>query len=54
MFLAAGALDQARETAETGCGLSTVVLSAIADCHICFTVAAGNSLQRVQEVPHIR
>ena len=24
---------QARETAETGCGLSTVVLSVIADCH---------------------
>ena len=43
----------ARETAETGCGLSTVVLSAIAECHTCFTVAAGNSLERVQGVPHL-
>ncbi len=45
---------EARETAETGCGLSTVVLSAIADRHTCFTVAAGNSLEQVQSVPHIR
>jgi len=44
----------ARETAETGCGLSTVVLSAIADCHTCFTVASGNSLALVQAVPHLR
>jgi hypothetical protein len=44
----------ARETAETGCGLSTVVLSAIADCHTCFTVGAGNSLALVQAVPHLR
>jgi hypothetical protein len=41
-------------TAETGCGLSTVVLSAIADCHTCFTIAAGNSLERVLSVPHLR
>lgn len=44
----------AQETAETGCGLSTVVLSAIAGCHTCFTVAAGNSLELVQSVPHLR
>jgi hypothetical protein len=44
----------ARETAETGCGLSTIVLSAIADCHTCFTVAAGNSLERVQGAPHLQ
>jgi len=45
---------EARETAETGCGLSTIVMSAIADCHTCFTVAAGNSLERVQDAPHLR
>jgi predicted O-methyltransferase YrrM len=44
----------ARETAETGCGLSTIVMSAIADCHTCFTVATGNSLERVQSAPHLR
>lgn len=43
----------ARETAETGCGLSTVVLSALADRHTCFTIAAGNSLELVQAVPHL-
>jgi hypothetical protein len=43
----------ARETAETGCGLSTVVMSVIAECHTCFTVAAGNSLERVQSVSHL-
>jgi hypothetical protein len=40
----------ARQTAETGCGLSTVVLSLLADSHICFTIAAGNALQRVQQL----
>jgi hypothetical protein len=49
-----GARIGARETAETGCGLSTVVLSALAECHTCFTVALGNSLERVQSVPHLR
>ncbi len=44
----------ARETAETGCGLSTIVMSAFADSHTCFTVAAGNSLERVQGAPHLR
>jgi methyltransferase family protein len=44
----------AHETAETGCGLSTVLLSVLAECHHCFTIAAGNSLERVQNVPHIR
>jgi predicted O-methyltransferase YrrM len=44
----------ARETAETGCGLSTVVLSTIAETHTCFTVAAGNSLASVQGVAHLR
>jgi hypothetical protein len=44
----------ARETAETGCGLSTIVLSVIADCHTCFTLAAGNSLERVQGASHLR
>jgi hypothetical protein len=44
----------ARETAETGCGLSTVLLSTVAECHTCFTVAAGNSLELVQNVPHLR
>jgi len=44
----------ARETAETGCGLSTVLLSTVADCHTCFTIAGGNSLERVQNVAHLR
>jgi hypothetical protein len=44
----------ARTTAETGCGLSTVVLSTIADGHTCFTVASGNSLERVQNVVLLR
>ena len=44
----------ARETAETGCGLSTVLLSTVADCHTCFTAAAGNSLELVQSVAHLR
>ncbi len=44
----------ARETAETGCGLSTIVFSVLADCHTCFTVASGNALQLVQSVPHLR
>ncbi len=44
----------AKETAETGCGLSTVLLSTIADCHTCFTIAAGNSLELVQNVPYLR
>ena len=44
----------ARETAETGCGLSTIVMAAIADCHTCFTVASGNSLERVQGAPHLQ
>jgi hypothetical protein len=44
----------ARETAETGCGLSTVLLSAVAETHMCFTVAAGNSLEKVRKVPHLR
>lgn len=44
----------ARESAETGCGLSTVVLSAVATRHTCFTIAAGNSLEQVQNVPHLR
>lgn len=45
---------QARETVETGCGLSTVILSVIADCHHCFTIAGGNALEQVQNVSHIR
>ena len=44
----------ARQTAETGCGLSTVVLSVLADDHTCFTIASGNSLERVQSVEHLR
>src|SRR6516162_9724157 len=44
----------ASATAETGCGLSTVVLSAIVDSHTCFTVAAGNSLAQVQNVALLR
>ncbi|MCA0023552.1 MULTISPECIES: class I SAM-dependent methyltransferase [unclassified Mesorhizobium] len=44
----------ASETAETGCGLSTVMLSTIVDAHTCFTIAAGNSLAQVQNVPHLR
>jgi hypothetical protein len=43
-----------RVTAETGCGLSTVLLSTIAEWHTCFTVAAGNSLERVQDVAYLR
>jgi hypothetical protein len=39
-------------SAETGCGLSTVILSNIARRHHCFTVASGNSLGRVQSAPH--
>ena len=44
----------ARDTAESGCGLSTVLLSTVAERHTCFTIAAGNSLERVQNVPHLR
>ena len=44
----------AGETAETGCGLSTVLLSNIAECHTCFTIAAGNSLALVQNVRYLR
>lgn len=44
----------ARETAESGCGLSTVLLSTIADCHTCFTIATWDSLERVQNAPHLR
>jgi hypothetical protein len=42
------------DTAESGCGLSTVLLSAIAERHTCFTIAGGNSLERVQNVPHLQ
>jgi hypothetical protein len=45
---------EARQTAETGCGLSTVVLSLLAHSHTCFTIAGGNSLERVQAVPHLQ
>jgi predicted O-methyltransferase YrrM len=41
----------ARRTAETGCGLSTVVLSAIVEKHLCFTVDVGDSLQKVRAAP---
>jgi len=44
----------AKEAAETGCGLSTILLSQVAESHTCFTIAAGNSLERVQNVPHLR
>lgn len=43
-----------RQSAETGCGLSTVVLSTIADRHTCFTISAGNSLEKVRAVPHLQ
>lgn len=44
----------ARRTAETGCGLSTIVLSNIAETHLCFTIAAGDSLEKVQAASHMR
>lgn len=44
----------ANDTAESGCGLSTVVLSNLVRRHTCFTIAAGNSLERVQNVPHLK
>lgn len=40
-------------TAETGCGLSTIILSALAESHVCFTVAEGNPLHRVESAPHL-
>ena len=43
----------ARHTAETGCGLSTVLLSNVAERHLCFTVAAGDSLEKVKAAPHL-
>ncbi|NMJ41019.1 class I SAM-dependent methyltransferase [Roseomonas sp. JC162] len=43
-----------RESAETGCGLSTVVLSTIAERHTCFTIAEGDSLEKVRAVPHLQ
>jgi predicted O-methyltransferase YrrM len=43
-----------KDSAETGCGLSTVVLSTIADHHTCFTISAGNSLEKVRAVPHLQ
>jgi hypothetical protein len=44
----------ARFTAETGCGLSTVILSAAVERHYCFTVATGNSLAKVQAASPFR
>jgi hypothetical protein len=44
----------AKYSAETGCGLSTVILSNLVERHLCFTIAAGNSLSKVQAAPHIR
>lgn len=41
----------ARRTAETGCGLSTVILSSIAERHLCFTVDLGDSLAKVRAAP---
>ena len=41
----------ARVTAETGCGLSTIVFSAIADRHLCFTTDEGASLAKVRAAP---
>lgn len=41
-----------RCSAETGCGFSTILLSNVADRHTCFTVAMGNSLERVQDAQH--
>ncbi len=38
-------------SAETGCGLSTIVLSAISSHHTCFTIAEGNSLAKVEMEP---
>jgi len=43
----------ARYSAETGCGLSTIILSALVERHLCFTVATGNSLSHVQAAPHL-
>lgn len=43
----------AKETAETGCGLSTVLLSNMADVHTCFTIPGGNSLDLVKGTPHL-
>ncbi|MGL5167352.1 MAG: class I SAM-dependent methyltransferase [Afipia sp.] len=41
-------------TAETGCGLSTVVLSNAVENHTCFTITAGNSLEKVQGAAPLR
>jgi hypothetical protein len=38
-------------SAETGCGLSTVILSNIAKRHYCFTVASGDSVGKVRSAP---
>jgi hypothetical protein len=42
-----------KETAETGCGLSTVLLSTVAERHTCLTIGAGSSLERVQNAPYL-
>ncbi len=43
-----------KATAETGCGLSTVVLSNAVQNHVCFTIASGNSLEKVQSAPLLK
>ena len=41
-------------SAETGCGLSTIVLSHASTHHTCFTISDGNSLAKVQAEPLFR
>ena len=41
-------------SAETGCGLSTIVLSNVSAHHTSFTISEGNSLARVEAEPLLR
>ena len=45
---------QARVSVETGCGLSTLLLSNLSERHTAFTVPHGNSLQNTQAHPYMR
>ena len=61
--LAADVLEQIYEaaisypdciSAETGCGLSTIVLSQVSSHHTAFTISEGNSVYKVQNEAFFR
>lgn len=45
---------RARVSVETGCGLSTLLLSHLSDRHTAFTLPYGDSLQNTQNHPYMR